>query len=133
MVSYAAKIIVSSAVCLLIAWLPGAGADDLKIGALSDVTGPTADVGRDYALGLAEAIRYVNDSGGINGKKIKLYQFDYGYRLPEALTKYKLFRRLNVAAVLGWGTADTEALSPYVTSDRTPLFSPPDESAKNSL
>ena len=79
-------------------------AAEVKVGALNDVTGATSDVGKDYALGIADAIRYVNDNGGINGKPIKLYQFDYGYRIPEALTKYKLFKRLGCVAVLGWGT-----------------------------
>ena len=95
----------------------------LKVGALNDMTGATSDVGKDYALGIAEAIHYVNDNGGVNGKKIKLYQFDYGYRVPEALTKYKLFKRLKMRAVLGWGTGDTEALSPTVTKDKMPYVS----------
>jgi branched-chain amino acid transport system substrate-binding protein len=95
----------------------------IKVGALNDMTGATSDVGKDYALGIAEAIHYINDNGGVNGKKIKLYQFDYGYRVPEALTKYKLFKRLKVAAVLGWGTGDTEALSPTVTRDKMPYVS----------
>jgi len=98
-------------------------AAEVKVGALNDVTGATSDVGKDYALGIADAIRYVNDNGGINGKPIKLYQFDYGYRIPEALTKYKLFKRLGCVAVLGWGTGDTEALSPTVTQDKMPYVS----------
>jgi len=96
---------------------------EIKVGALNDMTGATSDVGKDYALGIAEAINYVNDTGGINGKKIKLFQFDYGYRVPEALTKYKLFKRLGCVAVLGWGTGDTEALSPTVTADKMPYVS----------
>lgn len=100
-----------------------AGAAKINVGALNDMTGATSDVGKDYALGIAEAIRYVNDNGGINGKQIKLYQFDYGYRVPEALTKYKLFKRLKCVAVLGWGTGDTEALSPTVTKDKMPYIS----------
>ncbi|NQT69921.1 MAG: ABC transporter substrate-binding protein [Desulfobacteraceae bacterium] len=95
----------------------------IKVGSLNDMTGATSDVGKDYALGIAEAIHYINDTGGINGKKIKLYQFDYGYRIPEALTKYKLFKRLKVVAILGWGTGDTEALSPTVTRDKMPYVS----------
>ncbi len=98
-------------------------AASIKVGSLNDMTGATSDVGKDYALGIAEAIHYVNDNGGVNGKKIKLYQFDYGYRVPEALTKYKLFKRLKVVAVLGWGTGDTEALSPTVTKDKMPYVS----------
>jgi branched-chain amino acid transport system substrate-binding protein len=95
----------------------------INVGALNDMTGATSDVGKDYALGIAEAIHYVNDTGGINGKMIKLHQFDYGYRVPEALTKYKLFQRLGCVAVLGWGTGDTEALSPTVTKDKMPYVS----------
>lgn len=100
-----------------------AAAGTINVGALNDMTGATSDVGKDYALGIAEAIHYVNDTGGINGKMIKLHQFDYGYRVPEALTKYKLFQRLGCVAVLGWGTGDTEALSPTVTKDKMPYVS----------
>ena len=99
------------------------GAEEVRVGALNDMTGATSDVGKDYALGIAEAIHYINDNGGINGKQIKLTQFDYGYRVPEALTKYKLFKRLGCVAVLGWGTGDTEALSPTVTKDKMPYVS----------
>lgn len=98
-------------------------AEEVKVGALNDMTGATSDVGKDYALGIAEAIHYINETGGINGKQIKLTQFDYGYRVPEALTKYKLFKRLGSVAVLGWGTGDTEALSPTVTKDKMPYVS----------
>jgi len=98
-------------------------APEIKIGSLNDMTGATSDVGKDYALGIAEAIHYINDTGGINGKKIKLHQFDYGYRIPEALTKYNLFKQLGCVAILGWGTGDTEALAPTVAKDKIPYVS----------
>jgi branched-chain amino acid transport system substrate-binding protein len=116
--------IILLAMFILAGFYSGAGAADVvKVGALNDMTGATSDVGKDYALGIAEAIHYINDNGGVNGKKIKLYQFDYGYRVPEALTKYKLFKRLKSVAVLGWGTGDTEALSPTVTKEKMPYVS----------
>ena len=100
------------------------GAEVIKVGAINDMTGGTCDVGKDYALGIAEAIAYVNDMGGVNGKKIKLLQFDYGYRIPEAVTIYKRLRDYDkVIAVLGWGTGDTEALSPTITKDKMPYVS----------
>jgi branched-chain amino acid transport system substrate-binding protein len=43
-------------------------ADVIKIGSLNDMTGATSDVGKDYAMGIAEAIHYVNENGGVNGK-----------------------------------------------------------------
>jgi branched-chain amino acid transport system substrate-binding protein len=65
----------------------------------------------------------VNDHGGINGKKVKYIWFDYGYRIPEALTKYKLLKRMGVLAIMGWGTGDTEALSPTINKDKMPYVS----------
>jgi branched-chain amino acid transport system substrate-binding protein len=97
-----------------------AGAE-ISVGALNDLTGPTSDVGKDYALGIQEAVKCVNDDGGINGKKIKLTQADYGYRVPEALTTYKRFRDFDkIVALLGWGTGDTAALAPQVAKDQIP-------------
>ncbi|MBF0527334.1 MAG: ABC transporter substrate-binding protein, partial [Deltaproteobacteria bacterium] len=104
---------------------PIAAADEeINIGAINDMTGATSDVGKDYALGVKEAITWINETGGINGKKIKLYQYDYGYRIPEAVTLYKKLKNYNkVVAILGWGTGDTESLSPTVTKDKIPYIS----------
>ncbi len=99
-------------------------ADTIKVGGLKDTTGATSDVGKDAALGQAEFwSHYVNDNGGINGKPVKYIWFDYGYRVPEAITKYKLLKRLGVVAIMGWGTGDTEALSPTINKDQIPYVS----------
>jgi branched-chain amino acid transport system substrate-binding protein len=113
-------------VALVVATLaPAAVAQQvIKLGSLNDFTGPTSDVGKDIGLGIREAVQYVNDTGGINGKKIRLFQYDYGYRVPEAITTYKRFRDFDkVAMVLGWGTGDTEALAPTVSKDQLPYLS----------
>ncbi|MBI4671050.1 MAG: ABC transporter substrate-binding protein [Chloroflexi bacterium] len=103
---------------------PAPGAGEIKIGALYDLTGPTSDVGKDYALGIQEAIKCLNEAGGVNGKLIKLAQADYGYRVPEALTTYKRYRDFDkIIALLGWGTGDTAALSPTVANDKIPDIS----------
>lgn len=99
-------------------------AKTIKVGGLKDTTGATSDVGKDAALGQAEFwSHYVNDMGGINGKPVKYIWFDYGYRIPEAITKYKLLKRLGVSAIMGWGTGDTEALSPTINKDKIPYVS----------
>jgi len=99
-------------------------AQEVKLGALQDTTGATSDVGKDEAMGVREAVQYYNDSGGINGKKIRLFQYDYGYRVPEAVTTYKRFRDYDkVVMVLGWGTGDTESLSPTINADKMPYLS----------
>ena len=95
------------------------GAEEIKVGSINDLTGATSDVGKDAALGIRECVTYVNDSGGVNGKRIKLLLYDYGYRVPEAITIYKRFRDTDkVKLLLQWGTGDTEALSPTVNKDK---------------
>ena len=111
------------AAVILMGFASGAAAKEIKIGGIMDTTGATSDVGKDYALGMDEAFRYFNEQGGVNGKKIKFIWFDYGYRIPEAMTKYSLLKRLGVLAIMGWGTGDTEALSPTVNKDRIPYVS----------
>jgi branched-chain amino acid transport system substrate-binding protein len=107
----------------LLAFSTGAIAKEIKIGGLMDTTGATSDVGKDYAIGMAEAWKYINEQGGVNGNKIKYTWFDYGYRIPEAITKYKLLKRLKSIAIMGWGTGDTEALSPTINKDKIPYVS----------
>jgi branched-chain amino acid transport system substrate-binding protein len=95
------------------------GAGEIKVGSINDLTGATSDVGKDAALGVRECVTYVNDHGGINGKQIKLLLYDYGYRVPEAITIYKRFRDTDkIKLLLQWGTGDTEALSPTVNKDK---------------
>ncbi len=95
------------AVVCLLGFSAAAGAKTIKVGGIMDTTGATSDVGKDYALGMGEAWKYINEHGGVNGKKIKYTWFDYGYRIPEAITKYKLLKRLGVLVIMGWGTGDT--------------------------
>lgn len=111
------------AILFLVGFTTLATAETIKIGGINDTTGATSDVGKDYALGMDEAYKYINEQGGVNGKKIKYTWFDYGYRIPEAITKYKLLKRLGVKAIMGWGTGDTEALSPTINKDKIPYIS----------
>ncbi|MBU0989406.1 MAG: ABC transporter substrate-binding protein, partial [Proteobacteria bacterium] len=111
------------AVVLLAGFSTIAVAKEIKVGGLNDTTGATSDVGKDYAIGMSDAFKYINSQGGVNGKKIKYVWFDYGYRIPEAITKYKLLKRLGNIAIMGWGTGDTEALSPTINKDQLPYVS----------
>lgn len=99
------------------------GASTIKIGSLADLTGATGDVGKPYAEGVKDCVKYFNDNGGINGKQIELLMVDYQYKIPQAIAAYKDFMRKKVVAIHGWGTGDTEALSKFITKDEIPYFS----------
>jgi branched-chain amino acid transport system substrate-binding protein len=94
-------------------------AEEIRVGSINDLTGATSDVGKDAALGVKEAVAYINDTGGINGKKIKLFLSDYRYSVPEAQNIYKRFlNQEKIHILLQWGTGDTEALSATVNKDK---------------
>ena len=101
-----------------------AAAQEIKVGGIFDLTGITSDVGKPFAQGVRDATAWVNENGGINGKRIKLIDVDYGYKIPEAVSAYK--RMVNdekVIMISGWGTGDTEALKDFVGKDKIPYFS----------
>ncbi len=93
----------------------------VKVGGLFDLSGPTSDVGKMYAYGVMDCIKYYNEKGIYwKGKRVKieLITRDYGYKVPEAFKAYKEFKSAGVVAIIGWGTGDTEALAPHVAKDK---------------
>jgi len=97
---------------------------EIKVGGIFDLTGVTGDVGKIFALGVQDGVAWVNDNGGINGKKIKLIGADYAYKIDQARALYKkLVNDDKVVMIQGWGTGDTEALKEFVGNDKIPYFS----------
>jgi branched-chain amino acid transport system substrate-binding protein len=95
----------------------------VSVGHLADYSGPTADVGVPFGQGAADAMGWVNQKGGVNNAKVNVDTVDYGYQVPRAVTQYKKWVGEKVAAILGWGTADTEALTGFVAQDQIPYVS----------
>ncbi|TCO80832.1 amino acid/amide ABC transporter substrate-binding protein (HAAT family) [Plasticicumulans lactativorans] len=108
------------ALALLAAAAAPALADDIVVGHLAAYTGPTSDVGRPYGQGVADALNYLNQKGGINGRRIAFQTVDYGYNAPQAIATYKKWMSADAkpVAVQGWGTADTEALAQFAATDK---------------
>jgi branched-chain amino acid transport system substrate-binding protein len=102
----------------------GAGGDGpIKIGGIFDLTGPTSDVGVAYADGIKDRVEQINKEGGVEGREIELISDDYAYEVPQAEQLYSRLKSEQVVAIQGWGTGDTEALSPSVTQDKIPYLS----------
>ncbi len=99
------------------------GPDAIKVGAIFDLTGPTADVGTDYADGMRGYVEWTNAQGGIEGRPIELMYQDYAYQVPRAEQLYRQFVTGGAVVFMGWGTGDTEALRPYIAEDEVPFSS----------
>lgn len=95
----------------------------IKVGAVHDLSGATADVGTPYAEGLKAFVEWKNANGGINGHPIELISADYAYKVDVAEQLYTQYVGEGVVAFQGWGTGDTEALRSKVAADKIPLMS----------
>ncbi len=97
---------------------------EIKVGGIFDLTGITSDVGKPFAQGTRDGVAWLNENGGVNGKKIRLVDVDYGYKIPEAVANYKrMVGDEKVVMIAGWGTGDTEALKEFINKDKIPYFS----------
>src|SRR5947209_14975543 len=97
----------------------------IAIGHLADYSGGTSDVGTPYGQGVADSFAWVNKNGGVGGKQLNVDSNDYGYKVPQAIALYKKWSAPDnkVAAIMGWRTADTEALTGFLAQDKIPDIS----------
>jgi branched-chain amino acid transport system substrate-binding protein len=114
----------TASLALLLASAATASQAQVKLGHLADYSGATSDVGTPFGQGVADTYAWINKNGGIDGKKVNVDTVDYGYQVPRAIAQYKKWSGADkVAAILGWGTADTEALTGFVAQDQIPYVS----------
>ncbi len=60
-------------------------ADDIVIGQVAPLSGVLADTGKDMVLGAKVYFDYVNEQGGVHGRKIRHVIKDDGYRVDETV------------------------------------------------
>lgn len=117
------KILRGASLAALVLGMAGAArAEQVTVGQLTDFSGATADVGVPFGQGVVDAIAWANKKGGVD---VVLDTVDYGYQVPRAVAQYKKWSGADkkVPAILGWGTADTEALTGFIAQDQIPYVS----------
>ncbi len=104
---------------------PGVTAKTIKIGSWGPLSGPAAAWGA-VLHGMKAYFTYINDKGGINGRKIEFIYRDDQYNpaktpgvVRELVEKEKVF-----AMVGGIGTANGRAVIDYLEKKGVPLFTP---------
>ncbi len=105
--------------------IPGVTRTEILVGASLPKSGPARAYG---VIGAAERayFNYVNAHGGIHGRKIKFVVLDDGYVPTRTLANVKkLVLSRHVFALLSvLGTANTQAVLPFITRNRIPLVYP---------
>lgn len=95
----------------------GGDGDAIRVPGLYDISGGTSDVGRPTAVGSRDAMTYVNEND-VLPRNIDHPWNDYAYEVSQAQQYYDEYTSNSTPPVIiGWGTADTEALSGKVARD----------------
>lgn len=101
---------------------PGVTKDTVTIGSHQPLTGPAAPGYSEIAPAANAMFKYINDNGGINGRKIKYIYKDDGYNptktvsvVQELVLKDKVFALFN-----GLGTPTHEKVLSFLNSHRVP-------------
>lgn len=99
----------------------GASDTEIILGQVMPYSGGASAWG---TVGRAEAayFKLINESGGINGRKITLISLDDGYSPPKAVEQTRrLVEQDGVLAVFGpFGTASNLAIQPYLNAKKVP-------------
>ncbi len=78
--------------------------DEVKLGFVLVKTGPVAALGIPQGNGMIDYMEYINEKGGINGRKIKMLWEDDGFQAPKAVAAVKkLITRDKVLTIMTTG------------------------------
>ncbi len=106
----------------------GAGAQEIKVGALYNIGGFMGSIDAPAANGVKLAVKQINEAGGINGKKIKLILIDTKSDQTETAAAAKRLVQEGVVAMIGYGDTNFARIAgeiaqankiPFITSGAT--------------
>lgn len=102
----------------------GVTKDTIKIGIMGPLTGPVASSGIPYVTGAKNYLIYINEAGGIHGRKIKTIMEDDRYSIPLAIAGFKkLVYKDGVMAIIGGGgTVGITALFKSIEKEKMPII-----------
>ena len=105
----------------------GVSDSEIKIGAIYDQTGPATPVTVPCSKAFKNYFRWINDKGGINGRKVKLIIEDDRYSIPATISAFKkLLLKDQVLALMGPASSHgILALTSSLMKKKIPSIIPP--------
>lgn len=99
--------------------------DTIKVGVVLDMTGPASNLLIPCWEAYKNYFRYVNEQGGINGRKVKLMLEDDRYTIPASIAAYKklVFKDKVLAILFMGGSGQHKALYNQIEKDKVPVIS----------
>ncbi len=99
---------------------------EIVLGQSAPLSGPSAQLGRDYREGSLAWFAEVNRKGGIHGRRLRLVSLDDRYEPALTLSNTRrLIERERAFALFGYvGTPTTKEILPLVDQARIPLVAP---------
>ncbi|MCD6168001.1 MAG: ABC transporter substrate-binding protein [Caldisericia bacterium] len=103
--------------------IPGVTDKEIKIGAFAALSGPVAPIGIEFVKGYKTYYNYINDNGGIYGRKIKLIVEDDQFNPAKTIAAVKRMVEVDkvFAIVGGLGTPGCLAVMDYLNENKVPF------------
>jgi len=100
--------------------------DEIVLGCSVPMTGPVARQGKQLIPGMLCYFNYINEQGGVNGKKIELVVLDDQYDIDKTvLNTQKFIEEIKPIALVGYvGTTGIIKVSNMLRKARLPLIGP---------
>jgi branched-chain amino acid transport system substrate-binding protein len=115
-------VIAGSLVVSAAAQAPGVSDSQIKIGSCSALDGPARQLGLQTVLGATAYFQYINEHGGVNGRKLSLSSFDDGYDPEKTSACFASLKREDVfAGGFFVGTPTAAKYVPMAESEHMPV------------
>jgi branched-chain amino acid transport system substrate-binding protein len=101
----------------------GIGQPALKMGALIPFSGRWGDSGRECAKGMLDGAKWLNQRGGVFGRKLEIVLIDDTSQTAETMAAYrKLNEADHIPLLYLYSTETAVSLSPHIHLDRIPTL-----------
>jgi len=98
--------------------------DKIVVGVTQPLTGPAAGWGVSITGGMQAWADYINDQGGIHGRKIELIVKDDGYNPARAMANLQEMKNKVFAVCAQLGSAGCNAAKDFFPENKIPLITP---------
>lgn len=101
-----------------------ASAENIKVGAAMNLTGPASTWGQFHQKGQQDYFKYVNEvKGGIKGRKIEMITVDTAYKAPEAVAAVRKFAMQDkVDMIATWSAGEGMQAKPLLQQFKIPAI-----------